>query len=53
MPPNEKTDINVPPTGLLTTEILVCACFFYKILAPQGEGEEHIAPQVNVPVTWL
>ena len=42
--------MNLPPTGLLTTDFLLGTCFLYKILAPrQSEGEEGIAPlQVNV-----
>ena len=49
LPSNEKTNINLPPTWLLTTEFLLGTCFLYKILvSPQGEGKEDIAPQVNV-----
>ena len=48
-PPNEKTDVNLPPTGLLTTEVLLGSCLVYKILAaPKMKGKENIAPQVDV-----
>ena len=34
----------MPPTGLLTTEFLLCTCFLYKILPPQGEGTRRYCP---------
>ena len=41
MPSNENTDMNLPPTGFLTTELFLCTCFLYKILTPppaEGPG---------------
>ena len=44
MPPKWKIDINLPPTGLLTTEFLLCTCFLYKnSSSPKVRGQEDIA----------
>ena len=45
MPPNQITDMNQPPTGLLNTEFSFGTCFLYKIPAPpKVRGKEDIAP---------
>ena len=42
-PPNEKYDMNLPPTGLLTTGFLLGTYYLYKSLAPpQVTAKEYI-----------
>ena len=47
--PNEKTDMNLPPTGLLTKDFLLGTCFLYKNSCPPKWGEREILPSRLVP----
>ena len=40
--------MNLPFTGLLTTEVLLCTVSCIKFLPSQGEGKGRDCPQVNV-----
>ena len=55
MPPNEKTDMNLPPpTGFLTTEFFYVPVSCIKFLPPpKVKGKEDIDPRSMWPATWL